>query len=94
MTACRLMPRFAAAHSNLGSILKEQGKSQQAIAHYQQAIDIDPMFAGAYSNLGSAYKDSGRMEDAIKCFTSECFQLHLCCRSLLYLPYNIYNLSI
>ena len=64
------MPRFAAAHSNLGSILKEQGKSQQAIAHYQQAIDIDPMFAGAYSNLGNAYKDMGRMEDAIKCFTT------------------------
>lgn len=26
MTAVRLMPKFAAAHSNLGSVLKEQGK--------------------------------------------------------------------
>lgn len=26
MTAVRLMPKFAAVHSNLGSVLKEQGK--------------------------------------------------------------------
>ena len=48
MTAARLMPRFAAAHSNLGSILKEQGKIDQALAHYHEAIGIDPIFADAY----------------------------------------------
>lgn len=26
VTAVRLMPKFAAVHSNLGSVLKEQGK--------------------------------------------------------------------
>lgn len=46
------MPRFSAAHSNLGSVFKEQGKLQQAIAHYQEAIKIDPSFADAFSNLG------------------------------------------
>ncbi len=54
VTAARLMPRFAAAHSNLGSILKEQGKLQQAIAHYHEAVAIDPRFADAYSNMGNA----------------------------------------
>ena len=52
VTAIRLMPRFSAAHSNLGSVFKEQGKLQQAIAHYQEAIKIDPSFADAFSNLG------------------------------------------
>ena len=62
--------RFSAAHSNLGSVLKEQGKIEQAIAHYQQAISIDPMFADAYSNMGNAYNDLNRLEDAIKCYTT------------------------
>ena len=65
MTACRLMLRFSAAHCNLGSILKEQGKIEQAIAHYQQAISIDPMFADAYSNMGNAYNDLNRLEDTV-----------------------------
>ena len=52
VTAIRLMPKFSAAHSNLGSVFKEQGKLQQAIAHYQEAIKIDPSFADAFSNLG------------------------------------------
>jgi protein O-GlcNAc transferase len=70
VTAVRLMPRFAAAHSNLGSILKEQGKLEQALAHYHEAITIDPLFADAYSNMGNVYKDLGRLDDAIKCYTT------------------------
>lgn len=70
VTAVRLMPRFAAAHSNLGSLLKEQGKLDQALAHYHEAIAIDPTFADAYSNMGNAYKDLGRLEDAIRCYTT------------------------
>ena len=50
--------------------MKEQGKIEQAIAHYQQAISIDPMFADAYSNMGNAYNDLNRLEDAIKSYTT------------------------
>jgi len=39
--------RFAAAHSNLGSILKEQGRHAQALAHYHEAVSIDPSLADA-----------------------------------------------
>ena len=42
------MPNFAAAHSNLASILKEQGRFDQAISHYQQALMADPKFSDAY----------------------------------------------
>jgi protein O-GlcNAc transferase len=52
-----------------GSILKEQGKIDQALAHYQEAINIDPQFADAYSNMGNAYKDLQRLDDAIRCNT-------------------------
>ncbi|CAN0413635.1 unnamed protein product, partial [Discosporangium mesarthrocarpum] len=70
VTAIRLMPKFAAVHSNLGSVLKEQGKLDQALAHYHEALSIDPMFADAYSNMGNAYKDLGRLPDAIKCYSA------------------------
>lgn len=32
------MPEFAAAHSNLASILQMQGKLQEALCHYKEAI--------------------------------------------------------
>ena len=70
VTAVRLMPTFAAAHSNLASIFKEQGKTDQALAHYHEAITIDPLFADAYSNLGNTYKDMGQLEEAIKCYST------------------------
>ena len=70
VTAARLASRFAAAHSNLGSVLKEQGRIDQALAHYHQAIAIDPMFADPYSNMGNAYKDLGQIDNAIKCYTT------------------------
>jgi protein O-GlcNAc transferase len=64
------MPRFAAAHSNLGSILKEQGKLDQSLAHYQEAINIDPMFADAYANMGNVYKDLYQLPKAIQCYSA------------------------
>ena len=45
-------PEFAAAHSNLASILQQQSKLTEAISHYQEAIRIQPAFADAYSNMG------------------------------------------
>lgn len=64
------MPQFSAAHSNLGSVLKEQGKLQQAISHYLEAIKIDPSFADAYSNLGNAYKENGQVDEAVACYNT------------------------
>lgn len=50
--------------------LKEQGKLEQAMTHYLEAISIDPLFADAFSNLGNVYKDLGRTDEAIKCYTT------------------------
>lgn len=68
VTAIRIMPTFAPAHSNLASVFKDQGKLTQAIAHYKEAISIDPSFADAYSNLGNVYKDINHMEEAMECY--------------------------
>ena len=54
-----IKPDFAEAHSNLGIALQEQGKLDEGVAAYRQAISIKPDFAEAFSNLlfGLNYDD-------------------------------------
>jgi tetratricopeptide (TPR) repeat protein len=41
---------------------------EEAIKHYQKAIEIDPAYGNAYNNLGYAYQKAGKYTDAIKMF--------------------------
>ncbi|GAL30376.1 probable deca-heme c-type cytochrome [Vibrio variabilis] len=45
--------------TNLGNIYAAQGKSQQAIAEYQGAIEIEPYFENSYINLADLYRGLG-----------------------------------
>jgi protein O-GlcNAc transferase len=40
LKALEVFPEFAAAHSNLASILQQQGKLNEALTHYKEAIRI------------------------------------------------------
>jgi predicted O-linked N-acetylglucosamine transferase (SPINDLY family) len=51
--------------SNLGVALNDQGKLEEAIAAYRQAISIKPDFAEAYSNLGNSLNEQGKLDEAI-----------------------------
>jgi tetratricopeptide (TPR) repeat protein len=53
------------AHYNLGVLLFEKGEKDEAIAHYQQALQIKPDFAEAHYNLGNALVQKGRVDEAI-----------------------------
>jgi tetratricopeptide (TPR) repeat protein len=57
--------RSAEARCNLGSVLFLQGRVPEAIAHYQQALQIDPYYAMAHNDLGSALMARGQVQDAI-----------------------------
>jgi tetratricopeptide (TPR) repeat protein len=52
------------AHNNLGYDLAHQGRTAEAIAHYQKALEINPDFAAAHNNLGTALLNQGRLEEA------------------------------
>jgi len=54
--------------SNLGVVLNDQGKLEEAIAAYRQAISIKPDFAEAYSNLGNSLNDQGKVDEAIAAY--------------------------
>jgi tetratricopeptide (TPR) repeat protein len=53
------------AHHNLGCALSDQGQSDAAIAHFQQALQIRPTNAGAYDGIGAALTDRGQVVQAI-----------------------------
>lgn len=53
------------AHDNYGNALLDQGKTDEAIAHFEQAIQIKPDHAEAHYNLANALVRKGRSDDAI-----------------------------
>jgi protein O-mannosyl-transferase len=52
-------------HTYIGNILYSQGREEDAINHYLQALEIQPDFIDARINLGNALIDLGRTEEAI-----------------------------
>jgi tetratricopeptide (TPR) repeat protein len=52
-------------HNNLGIVLADQGKLDEAIAHFSEALRIDPNYAEAHYNLGLALVGQGKLDEAI-----------------------------
>ncbi len=61
-------PQKARPHNNLGNALKRQGKIEEAIVHFNKALQINPGYAKAYNNLGTALASQGKTEEAVKHF--------------------------
>jgi tetratricopeptide (TPR) repeat protein len=63
-----LDPNHANAHYNLGTALYDQGKIEEAIAAYRQAIQLDPNRATTHYYLGVALDYQGKIEEAIAAY--------------------------
>jgi tetratricopeptide (TPR) repeat protein len=53
------------AHNNLGSDLLQKARVDEAMTHFQKALEIQPDYAEAHMNLGLAFFQLGRREEAI-----------------------------
>ena len=53
-------------HIIAGNDFAMQGRFEEAIAEYDQAVSLDPQLAMAYGNRGAAYNDLGQHERAIQ----------------------------
>ncbi|MGD0813635.1 MAG: tetratricopeptide repeat protein [Verrucomicrobiota bacterium] len=53
------------AHNNLGDVLFQKGRVDEAIAHFQQTLQINPNFKGTHYNLATALMERGRVDEAI-----------------------------
>ena len=56
-------------HYNLGVVLSEQGRIDEAIDHYRQTLIIRPDYKKAHNNLGFALAEKGRFDAAIRHYT-------------------------
>ena len=59
-------PNKARPHNNLGIALSAEGKIEEAIDHYNQAIRITPDYADVYNNRGNAYAKLGQYKLAFE----------------------------
>ena len=56
------------AHGNLGEALSLQGKTEEAILHYEEALRINPGHSVSHNNLGLALTNQGKFEEAMAHF--------------------------
>lgn len=55
----------ALSHNLIGNALIREGRTEEAIRHYEQAVKIIPEYAEAHVNLGCALNKQGRSDEAI-----------------------------
>jgi Flp pilus assembly protein TadD len=54
------------AHKGLGSVLMQQGKTDEALAQWRHVLELDPLDAGVHNNLGVALSMKGQSQEAIR----------------------------
>jgi len=55
----------AIVHNNFGNVLFKKGSVDEAIVHYQKALQIEPDYAKAHLNLGNVLLQEGSVDEAI-----------------------------
>ena len=53
------------AYEHLGQIFRDKGQFEQAVGHYQKALEIQPADAIAHNNLGEVLVRAGHMDKAM-----------------------------
>ena len=59
-------PNCWLAHNNLGTTLLNQGNLNEAIQHFERALQIKPDSADAFNNLGGALAKQWKLDEAIQ----------------------------
>jgi tetratricopeptide (TPR) repeat protein len=58
-------PRYALAYFDLGNVLDETGRVQEAIQTYRTALQLAPTYADAHYNLALAYEKTQQPRKAL-----------------------------
>jgi protein O-mannosyl-transferase len=53
------------AHTNLGVLLVNHGRTEEAIAHYRKALELNPDYADVHNNLAILLVERGRIDEAM-----------------------------
>jgi tetratricopeptide (TPR) repeat protein len=60
--------RLSWCYNLLGNVYRGLGRTEEAIATYQRAIQLDPNYAYPHNGLGTVYADLGRTGEAMAAF--------------------------
>ena len=60
----RLAPREAGGYLGMGLVYRRQGKHEEAIRQFKQAVSMDEDLYDAYAQMGYSYADLGDMESS------------------------------
>ncbi|MGB7568052.1 MAG: tetratricopeptide repeat protein [Chitinivibrionales bacterium] len=63
-TTIRKNPGCWMAHDNLGNLLRDRGRKDEAMAQYRASLECNPHDYVAYANLGKMLTDLGRTSEA------------------------------
>lgn len=66
--AGRLLPDFAPASANLGAVLGELDRPDEAMAAFQEALRADPDNPQVHNNLGVLLRETGRLGESEAAF--------------------------
>lgn len=58
----------ARAWYDKANVLRNQGKQDEAIKAYDEAIKLDPKYVNAWNNKGNALNDQGKHDEAITAY--------------------------
>ena len=63
-SAAESMPEQAAPRIELGELLRQAGRLDEALAEFRKAVESEPESAAAHSDLGSLFAAQGRRDEA------------------------------
>ena len=66
--ALAVVERNWLAHNNLGILLSQHNRNEEAIAHFQESVRLNPRGGVGYRNLGNSLQMAGRSLEAIEAF--------------------------
>ena len=65
----KLDPEHYIAHNNMGDILMNDGRLNDAVTHFAEALRFNPDLWPAHINMGTAYAQQGKVEKAVFHYT-------------------------
>jgi len=63
-------PNYAEAHNNMGALLLGQGKTDEAIREFSEAVRINPAKPEFHYNLGVVLKNKRQINEALGQFNA------------------------
>jgi tetratricopeptide (TPR) repeat protein len=63
--ALQLAPDYALAHNDLGGILRQMGRTDDALPHFRRATELEPDFGEAHYNIADILLRQGHTNEAL-----------------------------